>query len=54
MFYGSFDLGVAGQADETDGEVSERGHAVGGGAEVGVLVVFGEDDVPNPCAVRRC
>jgi len=39
---------VAGEADQADGEVAEQGHAVGGGAEVGVLVVFSEDDVANP------
>jgi hypothetical protein len=41
-------LGVAGETDEADGKVSEKGHAVGGCAEVGVLVVFGEDHVADP------
>ncbi|WP_406073521.1 hypothetical protein [Micromonospora sp. NBC_01638] len=32
----------------SDGEVAEQGHGVSDGAEPGMVVVFGEEDVPDP------
>jgi len=42
------DLLVAGQAYQGDREVAEGRHELGGFAEVGALVVLGEDDVAYP------